>query len=76
MSMLTMSRGRDGQIDYEEAGHTDRSGGKTRGMQSDKQIRMCIPGGQASCRCLKKTDWKGKKGGGKSFFFLFRKKWI
>lgn len=74
MSMLTRSRGRDGQIDYEEAGQTDRGGGKTREMQSDKQIRMCIPGSQASCWCLKKTDCgREKKGGGKRVFFSISK---
>lgn len=75
MSMLTRSRGRDGQIDYEEAGQTDRGGGKTREMQSDKQIRMCIPGSQASCWCLKKTDCgREKKGGGKRVFFFYFKR--
>lgn len=64
-----MSRGRDGRTDYQEAGRADRGGGKTREMQSDKQIRMCIPGGQASCRCLKKTDCeRDKMEEGKVFF--------
>lgn len=73
MSVMTMSWGRDGQIDYEEAGHTDRGGGKTREMQSDKQIRMCIPGGQASCRCLKKTVEGKKRRREKVFFFYFKR---
>lgn len=34
----------------------ERRGEKTREMKSDKQIRMCILGGQASCLCVEKTD--------------------